>query len=333
MLAGRSLLQDDRDAEWVADLLPLYLGLGIFTADAALREEVQAQGRHGRCTTHRHGCLSSCMIGYALALFAWVRNERSPEWSKFLSPEAADMLASGLRYLHATEDSLFSLETCYSADRPTSWCALLEQIEGNSLSACVAGLWELAERPHDGREDLGQAVPLVSRLLFHRTPALRAEAARTLATFGRAAEPLLDDLIQLLEDADQDVCGAAAFALGRLGMEPEKVLPHLVLAIDERRSVRPAAMAIAAYGCDARSIVPKLDAALFKALNETEYGDVDCLVHTIEATAADPTAELRQVLADCDEELRPQAEQILVDRHPVGTGGSAPGARFDEGYQ
>ena len=245
----------------------------------------------------------------------------------------ADTLAAGLRYLHATEDSLLTLETCGLADRPATWCALLEQIEGKSLSTCVAGLWELAERPRDSREDLGHAAALVGRLLCHRTPAVRAEAARTLAAMGQAAESLLDDLIQILGDPDEEVCAAAAYALGRLSLEPDKVLPYLVLALEERKLVRPVAAALAAYGSAARSVVPKLAAALLWALNHSEYGDVDYLVQAIEATAADAAAELRQVLDECDAELRPQAEQILADRHPVGTGSWAPGAWFGEGYQ
>jgi len=333
MLANHGLLQSDRDAEWVADLLPLYLGLGVFTANAALSEGTEAQGRHGRCATRRHGCLNPCMIGYALALFAWVRDERSPEWGKFLLPEAADMLASGLRYLHATKDSLLSLETSYSADRPTPWCALLEQIEGNSLSACVAGLWELAQRPRDAREDLGQAVPLLQRRLSDRSAAIRAEAARCLAALGPATEPALDDLIQCLDDTDGEVRVAVVYALGRLAMQPETVLPHLLEALDDRALVRPAAVAIAAYGPPAGSEVPKLAAALLQALAETEYDNVDALVCAVEATAADPAAELRRVLDDCDAESRPQAEQILAHCHPVSTGAGAPGAWFGEWRQ
>lgn len=330
LLIGRGLLQDDLDAEWVTDLLPVYLGLGLFTANATLREETEYQGHHSRWTIRRRGYLNSGMIGYALALFAWARGERRPDWAEFLRLDAAHTLAAGLRYLDATEDSLFGPETCRSAERPTSWCALLEQIEGGSPAICIAGLWELAQRPHDGREDLGHAVFLVRRHLSHRSPAVRAEAARALAPLGSVAEPALDDLIRLLFDTNNEVCVASAYALGRLCMQPEKVVPNLMDVLDDRDLLWPVAMAIAAYGPAARSTVPRLASALLKALAKTEYGNVDCLVHAIEATAADPVAELRQVLADCDEELRPQAEQILADRQLVPTGTSAPGAWFGE---
>jgi hypothetical protein len=330
LLIGRGLLQDDLDGEWVTDLLPVYLGMGVFTANATLREKTERHGRYSWRTIHRRGYLNSCMIGYALALFAWVRNECSPEWAGFLRLDAAHTLSAGLRFLDATADSLFGPDTCCSLDRPTSWHALLEQVGGGSPSACVAGLWELAQRPRDSREDLGQAVCLVHGQLFHRMPAVRAEAARALAPLGQAAEPALDDLVQLLVDTNDEVRVAAAYALGRLGTQPEEVVPNLLEALDDRDLLRPAAVAIAAYGPAARSAVPSLAAALSKALAETEYADVDSLVYALEATAADPAAELRRVLAACDAEFRPQAEQILADRHPVPTGARAPGAWFGE---
>ena len=330
LLIGRGLLKDDLDAAWVTDLLPVYLGLGILTANATLSEKTEHQGHHCSCTSRCRGYLNSGILGYALALFAWVRGERRPEWAKFLRLDVAHALAAGLRYLDASADSLFGPESCRSADHPTSWNALLEQIEGGSASACVAGMWELAQRPRDGHEDLGHAVNLVRRHLSHRLPAVRTEAARALAPLGSVAELAVDDLLRLLVDTNDEVRIASAYALGRLCMQPEKVVPNLVDALDDRDLLRPAAMAIAAYGPAARPAVPNLASALLKALAEAKYDDVDCLVHAIEATAADPLAELRQVLADCDAELRPQAEQILADRRPARTGTSAPGAWFGE---
>lgn len=189
LLVGRGLLKDDLDAEWVTDLLPVYLGLGIFTANATLREKNIRVGNISWWTMQRRGYLNSCMIGYALAVFAWVREERHPDWAQFLRLDAAEPLSYGLYYLDSTEDSLLGPETCSTLDRPIAWHALLEQIEKGSPSACIAGLWELAQRQNDGREDLGYAVSLVRRHLAHRMPELRAEAARALAPLGPVANP------------------------------------------------------------------------------------------------------------------------------------------------
>jgi hypothetical protein len=333
LLIGRGLLHDDLDAEWVTDLLPVYLGLGVFTANATLQERTERQGRYSRWTLRRRGYLNSCLIGYVLALFAWLREERTPAWAGFLRLDAGDTFAAGLRFLEATEDSLFTPDTAGALDRPTCWYDLLQQIEGRSASACLAGMWELARCPRDSREDLGQAVLLVRQRLSDRSSAIRAEAARTLASLGPAAEPALDDLIRCLDDADSDVRVATVFALGRLAMQPETVLPPLLEALADRHLARPAAVAIAAYGPVARWAVPRLAAALLQALAKAEYANVDGFVHAVGATAADPEAELGRVLDDCDSESRPQAEHILANCHPVPTGASAPGAWFGEWRQ
>jgi hypothetical protein len=329
-LIGRGLLHDDLDHEWVTDLLPVYLGVGIFAANATLQMQSGHAGHHSWWTMRRRGYLSSCMIGYALALFAWVRDERKPEWAEHLRLDAAHTLAAGLPYLMATEDSLFDPATCRSADHPISWQALLEQIEQGSPSASMAALWELAYRAGQGGTELWQAVAPVRSLMSAKLPALRAEAARALASFGQAAEPALEDLIQLLDDASDEVRGAAAYALGRLAMQPETAVPRLAETLDNQDLVLPAAVAIAAFGPAARAAMPSLALALTKALGETNYGDVDGLVCAIEATAADPAAELRQVLTDCDAEFRPQAEQMLAHHRPVPTGAGAPGAWFGD---
>lgn len=326
-LVERGLSAGSRDVKYVADLLPVYLGLGVFMANATVREMNGSwRGRHGS----RRDSLNSCTLGYALALFAWVRGERRPDWAKYLRLDARHALKAGLRYLRATEDSLFTPETCATANRPVAWHALLEQIERGSNSARVAGLWELVQRPRNAREDLGEATRLMRKLLHHRLPIVRAEAAVALGTLGQAAEPAVDDLLQLLDDTSDDVRSAAAHALGRLGMRSEEAVPNLAELLDDRNLVQPAALAIAAFGPAARSVVPGLVSALVSALMEVEYSNVDCLVHAIEAVALEPPQELAQVLAACDAESRPQAEHMLAARHPIPTAVLAPSTWFGQ---
>ena len=123
------------------------------------------------------------MIGYALALFAWVRGERRPDWAKFLPLDAAHTLGRGPSLSHATEDSLFGPETCRSVDRPTSWHAAGTDRRRFALGL-LGRIVGIGPAPHNGREDLGQAVSWSAGILSHRLPDVRAEAARALAPLG-----------------------------------------------------------------------------------------------------------------------------------------------------
>ena len=72
----------------------------------------------------RQGYLPSRMVGYALALFAFVRGEERPEWTGHLRLDAAAALRAGLNYLRRTDDSLFWDERMHAGmDSPPTRCA------------------------------------------------------------------------------------------------------------------------------------------------------------------------------------------------------------------
>jgi hypothetical protein len=94
----------DEGHEPLTDLLTVYYGLGIFTANSAFKfSQWDAGGRHG-WQAKRLGYLSEEMFGYALALFAWVRGETNPEWSKFLEVSVKSYFKTCLKYLAMTND-------------------------------------------------------------------------------------------------------------------------------------------------------------------------------------------------------------------------------------
>jgi hypothetical protein len=45
------------------------------------------------------------MFGYALALFAFVRGEQKPEWSKYLGTNVKAYFKDSLKYLEKTGDT------------------------------------------------------------------------------------------------------------------------------------------------------------------------------------------------------------------------------------
>jgi hypothetical protein len=115
------LLGEDRisrtrpDGERLTDLLTVYFGFGIFSANAAmnftradrgwtivprdLRDDLalNAAGRHQGY--RRLGYLSSEEFGYALACYCWLRREPAPDWTRYLNPGPLIYLEQGLAYL------------------------------------------------------------------------------------------------------------------------------------------------------------------------------------------------------------------------------------------
>ncbi|MEV4757537.1 hypothetical protein AB0J86_20830 [Micromonospora sp. NPDC049559] len=86
---------DRRDQEPLTDLLTVYLGLGVFTANAAF----EFAGDHGGWSASRLGYLTEPMFGYALARYAWMRGEPDPEWAAHLDTNPRAYLRQGLRFL------------------------------------------------------------------------------------------------------------------------------------------------------------------------------------------------------------------------------------------
>jgi len=85
LLSGELVDRSAPDMEPFTDLLTVFLGLGVFTANTAARfEQHAAGGRHG-WSMQRLGYLSEGVYGYALARFARERGDDRPEWANYLS--------------------------------------------------------------------------------------------------------------------------------------------------------------------------------------------------------------------------------------------------------
>jgi hypothetical protein len=88
---------DGEDHEPLTDLLTVYTGFGVFTANAAF--DFQASNVGWR--TRTLGYLTEAMFGYALACYAWMRGEVRPKpaWAGFLDANPRGYLAQGVRFL------------------------------------------------------------------------------------------------------------------------------------------------------------------------------------------------------------------------------------------
>jgi hypothetical protein len=101
LLDGGHLPRDAEDMEPMTDLVTVYLGLGVFTANAARRFVQYQDDRRYGWSMSRHGYLPEEVYGYALALFAKQRSESKPLWAEFLCTNVRTYLRQSARWLEA----------------------------------------------------------------------------------------------------------------------------------------------------------------------------------------------------------------------------------------
>lgn len=84
LLGGGLVERDAPDMEPLTDLITVYRGLGIFTANCANVFSQHSDGTYHGWSVQRLGYLSEPTYGYALAVFASMRRERNPRWLRYL---------------------------------------------------------------------------------------------------------------------------------------------------------------------------------------------------------------------------------------------------------
>ena len=119
LLGGGLLTTNVPDHEDLTDLLPVFLGTGVFAANSTLHEQYRDSGTWSSWQIGKQGYLPARVFGYAFALFAFVRGEDQPPWAQHLRLDAADTLWKGLRYPRRTNDSLFRPDAVGAA--PVAW--------------------------------------------------------------------------------------------------------------------------------------------------------------------------------------------------------------------
>jgi hypothetical protein len=100
ILLGEDRLDPDyEDHELLTDLLTVFYGLGIFSANSSFSFEQYTNAQFQGWQASRAGYLTEEMYGYGLALFAYARSESKPEWSRHLSTNVKHYFKQGLKYL------------------------------------------------------------------------------------------------------------------------------------------------------------------------------------------------------------------------------------------
>lgn len=135
-----------------------------------------------------------------------------------------------------------------------------------TLMACITVVGVLCMAPVSADTPKKEDVPKnLNTLKTSNVAKARAFAAEELGRRGaiRASDvaDAVDPLISFLKkDKDADVRRACAYALGEIGLEPEKCVPALTEALkDEAKPVKLAAItSLAQFGMESKSALPQL---------------------------------------------------------------------------
>jgi hypothetical protein len=89
------------DHEPLTDLLTVFFGLGVITANPVIREQSWQEGQYTCWKIGRRGYLTMPVFGYAMARFACWRGEDGAGWSRELRTDVRAAFKQGMRFLSA----------------------------------------------------------------------------------------------------------------------------------------------------------------------------------------------------------------------------------------
>jgi hypothetical protein len=307
LLLGRGLLTAEvDDHELITDLLPVFLGLGIFTANATIFDHAKHRGNR---QIRQHGYLPSHVLGYALALFAHVRGEGEPEWCEYLRLDAATALRAGLKYLEKTGDTLFDRASVRSQSRDLGPRTLVDRLRTGTPSSQLAALWQLRK---DGPAGSDQ-VDAVLSLLDDRDECLRIEAAWIVGAHALAPDRAPGLLSDALRSRDGSTRATAAWALGQFPAQAEAIIPRLIPLLEDSEdpAVLNAAGSLGRFGLQAQEAAGTMLEALTRALIDCKMDIAEVLASSLNQVTPDLQARLKAYFAELDPELMPLAREAF----------------------
>jgi hypothetical protein len=317
----RSLLLEYRDLpprthefEQTVEIMPMFFGLGIFSANGPLRESTVGGLSFQSGTMTRPGVFPARYIGYALALLCWLRNEPLPAWRSHLRKDAEITLRASLKYLEKTGDTILSREASAKpyGKRPVQvW---LEDLKHGTPSRRVAALWAMQSEPAAVSSD--EQVSLISENLSHHDPIVRSAAAQTLDTLGETAQQAVPELVIALEDKNGSVRMMAALALGKMAGRAEDIIPELMPLLNDRNVhvANAAAWSMGRFGTKAESAGQALVRLLRRGILHCQEDTLEDILDAILAVTNHPEELVMDTLLERDAETCQRALDLLKER-------------------
>ena len=104
LLGQRRVSEEERDHEELADLITVFFGMGLVTANSVLQEANWSDGVYTGWSVGRNGYMTMNMYGYALAIYGLSRSEEKPAWLRYLRGDVRSACKSSLAYIRETGD-------------------------------------------------------------------------------------------------------------------------------------------------------------------------------------------------------------------------------------
>ncbi len=105
LLADQRIRRDEEDSEPLTDLLTVYFGAGILTANAKFQFNQWQDGRRYGWSANSQGYLSEALYGYSLACFSWYRGDVEAAWRKYLRENIAYYFDDSMHFLSTTRET------------------------------------------------------------------------------------------------------------------------------------------------------------------------------------------------------------------------------------
>jgi len=137
LLGHGRISADVEDHEPLTDLLTVFLGLGVITANAVIRESYWNVGGMSGWQMGRRGYLAMPSYGYALALFARARGEEEPSWASHLRPDVRSAFRAASGFLAKGGETRSSSGLLPSFDRPRLDSNALEEEQESKEQASL----------------------------------------------------------------------------------------------------------------------------------------------------------------------------------------------------
>ncbi len=309
------------DNGWTAELLPAYLGLGAFAANATIHDANYSDAQYTAWSVARKGPLPSRVFGYAMALRHYVRGDESHEWSVALRQDAKVAFEEGCKFLAKTDDSTFSKQTAERPAERLSADTLQEELRNGSDSAKISSMWHLAQLAGEDDFQPNQAVSdLVVDCIRARDADIRSVAVATLPTFDRS-QHAAQEVADCLSDSSGDVRAAAAAALGDLvGVDDVTLVQDLVNALkdDSDDVVLGAVSSLARFGSAAepasKTILKRLRRSFVSCNDSESLVFLNALVQITD----DPEVRIREFFGETDDEYLGDCLELLEQlQNPV----------------